>query len=102
MNAGVGELRDRLRRHLAEDCAGRTFTVTDHGRPIARILPVERPTKLEQVRAEGREQLDGEGVVAAAGDRRLLSAWAELGMDTFDPNAMPGPVADEISGGDMQ
>lgn len=54
MEIGVRELRDQLSRHLAEVRQGRTVTVTDHGRPIARIVPVARPTKLEQLRAEGR------------------------------------------------
>ncbi len=57
MDVGVRELRDNLSRHLAEVRSGRILTVTDHGRPIARIVPVERPTKLEQLRAEGRVQL---------------------------------------------
>jgi prevent-host-death family protein len=56
MDVGVRELRDNLSRHLAEVRSGRTVTVTDHGRPIARIVPVERPTRLEQLRAEGRIQ----------------------------------------------
>lgn len=56
MEIGVRELRDQLSRHLAEVRQGRTVTVTDHGRPIARIVPVARPTKLEQLRAEGRVQ----------------------------------------------
>lgn len=56
MEVGVRELRDQLSRHLAEVRKGRTVTVTDHGRPIARIVPVQRPTKLEQLRAEGRIQ----------------------------------------------
>lgn len=56
MEVGVRELRDQLSRHLAEVRQGRTVTVTDHGRPIARIVPVERLTKLEQLRAEGRVQ----------------------------------------------
>jgi len=54
MEIGVRELRDQLSRRLAEVRQGHTVTVTDHGRPIARIVPVERPTKLEQLRAEGR------------------------------------------------
>ena len=54
MNVGVRELRDGLSRHLAEVRAGRTVTVTDHGRPIARIVPVNRPTRLEQLLAEGK------------------------------------------------
>lgn len=56
MEVGVRELRDQLSRHLAEVREGRTLTVTDHGRPIARIVPVQRPTKLEQLRVEGRIQ----------------------------------------------
>ncbi len=54
MNVGVKELRDGLSKHLAEVCAGHTVTVTDHGKPIARIVPIDRPTRLEQLLAEGR------------------------------------------------
>ena len=56
MQIGVRELRDGLSKHLAEVRAGHTVTVTDHGRPIARIVPVDRPTRLEQLRAEGKVQ----------------------------------------------
>jgi prevent-host-death family protein len=51
---GVRELRDKLSRHLAQVRQGRTVTITDHGRPIARIIPVQRPTRLETLREEGR------------------------------------------------
>jgi prevent-host-death family protein len=51
---GIRELRDGLSRHLAEVRRGATVTVTDHGQPIARIVPVERLSRLEQLRAEGR------------------------------------------------
>lgn len=54
MRVGVRELRDGLSKHLAEVRAGHTVTVTDHGRPIARIVPVERPNRLEQLIAEGK------------------------------------------------
>lgn len=54
MNIGVRELRDGLSKHLAEVRAGRTLTVTDHGKPIARIVPVDRPSPLEQLISEGR------------------------------------------------
>lgn len=54
MDVGVRELRDKLSRHLANVQEGQTVTVTDHGRPIARIVPIHRPTKLEQLRKEGR------------------------------------------------
>ncbi|WP_152366149.1 type II toxin-antitoxin system Phd/YefM family antitoxin [Microlunatus speluncae] len=54
MEVGIREFRDALSRHLAQVRAGHTITVTDHGRPFARIVPVDRPTRLEQLRAEGR------------------------------------------------
>lgn len=54
MEVGVRELRDGLSRHLATVREGHTITVTDHGRPVARIIPVGVPTKLEQLIAEGK------------------------------------------------
>jgi prevent-host-death family protein len=54
MDVGVRELRDGLSRHLAIVREGHTITVTDHGRPVARIIPVGVPTKLEQLIAEGK------------------------------------------------
>lgn len=54
VDVGIRELRDGLSRHLAAVRAGGVVTVTDHGRPIARIVPVDRLTRLEQLRAEGR------------------------------------------------
>ena len=54
MEIGVRDLRDGLSRHLASVREGHTITVTDHGRPVARIMPVGVPTKLEQLIAEGK------------------------------------------------
>lgn len=54
MDVGIRELRDSLSRHLAIVRDGHTVTVTDHGRPIARIVPVGVPTKLEQLIADGK------------------------------------------------
>jgi prevent-host-death family protein len=53
---GIKELRDGLSRHLAAVRAGQTVTITDHGRPVARIVPVDQPTALERLIAEGRVQ----------------------------------------------
>lgn len=50
---GIRELRDGLSRHLAAVRAGQTLTITDHGRPIARIVPVDQPSPLERLIAEG-------------------------------------------------
>lgn len=54
VRVGIRELRDTLSRRLAEVREGHTVTVTDHGRPIARIVPVANPTVLERLIAEGR------------------------------------------------
>jgi prevent-host-death family protein len=54
MDIGIRELRDGLSRHLAQVRTGHTITVTDRGKPIARIVPVNRPTKLQQLVAEGK------------------------------------------------
>jgi prevent-host-death family protein len=56
MEVGVRALRDGLSKHLAEVRKGHTVTVTDHGRPIARIVPMDQPTALERLVAEGRVQ----------------------------------------------
>lgn len=54
MDVGIRELRDGLSRHLAEVRGGRTITITDHGKPIARIVPVAERTTLERLIAEGK------------------------------------------------
>lgn len=51
----------------------------------------------DAVHCASAEQIDDEEVVAAAGDQRLLDAWAELGVATFNTNAVDGP-ADETAG----
>nr|WP_256840104.1 type II toxin-antitoxin system prevent-host-death family antitoxin [Ornithinimicrobium sp. HY1745] len=54
MDVGVREVRDGLSRHLARVGEGRTITVTNHGRPVARIVPIGEPTSRERLIAEGR------------------------------------------------
>ncbi|HEU4808011.1 MAG TPA: type II toxin-antitoxin system prevent-host-death family antitoxin [Homoserinimonas sp.] len=54
MQVGIRELRDNLSRRLDEVRAGRTITVTDHGRPIARLVPVDETSAFNRLVAEGR------------------------------------------------
>jgi len=46
----------------------------------------------DAVHCASAASLQDEDLVAASGDRRLLAAWAALGVATFDPNqaAQPG------------
>ena len=43
-SVGIRELRDGLSRYLERVKAGEGITVTEHGRPIARVVPYERRT----------------------------------------------------------
>jgi predicted nucleic acid-binding protein len=58
-------------------------------------LMVERASHLAQrfallgydaVHAASAEVLNGDSVLAASGDRRLLEAWQQLGVSTYDAN----------------
>jgi prevent-host-death family protein len=54
MSIGVRELRDTLSKQLDRVRKGQTITVTDHGRPIARIVPIEGQSIFERLVAEGK------------------------------------------------
>lgn len=43
---GVAELKNNLSRHLRAVEAGEELEVTDHGRPIARIVPISASRRL--------------------------------------------------------
>lgn len=47
----------------------------------------------DAVHAASAEQLDDDDVVSASGDQRLLAAWMELGMATYDTNQDATPEA---------
>ena len=53
MEAGVRELRDHLSRYLAAVQGGVEVTVTDHGRAIARLVPLAGPRTLDRLIEEG-------------------------------------------------
>lgn len=51
---GVRELRRYASRWLARVKAGETIIVTDRGRPVARLSPLDEPVGYERLVAEGR------------------------------------------------
>ncbi len=57
---GIRDLRDNLSRHLETVKEGAEITVTEHGRPVARIVPFKEPTRFEQMVADGRITLPSE------------------------------------------
>jgi prevent-host-death family protein len=80
VEVGIRSLRDHLSRHLDEVKEGNTVIVTEHGRPIARIVPIE------QARST-LEDLIAEGVVTPA---------AERGGELADPLECAAGVSDLI------
>lgn len=53
MEAGIKELRDHLSRYLEVVRDGHEVTVTDHGKAVARLVPLDRPRPLDRLVAEG-------------------------------------------------
>ncbi|GAA1417465.1 prevent-host-death protein [Agrococcus citreus] len=54
---GVRALRDGLSAQLQRVKAGETLEVTEHGRVIAWLVPVESPSVIERLIAEGLIEL---------------------------------------------
>jgi prevent-host-death family protein len=52
-DVGVRELRNHLSRYLAQVADGREIIVTDRGKVVARVVPVDRLSKMDQLIAEG-------------------------------------------------
>lgn len=53
MGAGERELRDHLGRFLDFVRDDEEVTVTDHGRAVARLVPLSQPRLLDRLSAEG-------------------------------------------------
>jgi len=43
MRVGVRELKARLSEYLRRVKTGETIVITDHGKPVGRIVPAEQP-----------------------------------------------------------
>ena len=82
---GIRELRQQASAVLRRVVAGEVIEVTDHGHPIARIVPLV-PGALEQLLVEGR-------AIEAQGD--LLELAAE--MDLPAPPVGPAPASDALA-----
>lgn len=53
VEVGIRDLKNNLSRHLNAVKDGETITVTDHGKPFARIERIRKVSKLDQLIAEG-------------------------------------------------
>ena len=53
VEAGVRELRDHLSRYLDLVKDGQEVTVTDHGKAVARLVPLDQPRAIDRLISEG-------------------------------------------------
>ena len=67
---GIRELRQQASAILKRVAGGEAIVVTDHGHPVARIVPL-RPSPLEQLVIEGR---------ATAAEGNLIDVLDEMGL----------------------
>jgi len=51
---GVRELRQHASKYLRDVEKGETFQVTDRGRPVALLRPINSRSRLEELAAQGR------------------------------------------------
>lgn len=78
---GIRELKQQASAVMRRVSGGEVVEVTDHGHPVARIVPLKGST-LDQMVAEGRATL-------ARGD--LLTTMAELGLPLPPVEGLPLP-----------
>jgi prevent-host-death family protein len=84
---GIRELRQNASALIRRAVAGETIEVTEHGRPVARIVPLRGGSVLDQMVAEGRatsargDLLDFKPLAPIAGRPLLSDVLAELRND---------------------
>ncbi|HET7026361.1 MAG TPA: type II toxin-antitoxin system prevent-host-death family antitoxin [Candidatus Limnocylindrales bacterium] len=79
---GVRELRDHLSAYLQRVKAGEAITVTDHGRPIARLVSATYPPRILELAARG-------GVTLPTRPKRSADEFPRIPVD--------GSVSDIVS-----
>ena len=53
MDVGIRELRTHLSRYVERVKKGEELTVTEHGRPVARLVPLDGERKIDRLIREG-------------------------------------------------
>ena len=64
-HVGVRDLKASLSAYLRRVSAGESVVVTDHGRPVARLVPPDVPDGLSKLLREGRLNWSGRRLTRA-------------------------------------
>jgi prevent-host-death family protein len=87
ITVGIRELRQQASAILKRVVAGEAIVVTEHGHPIARIVPL-RPSQLEQLMIEGR---------ATEAEGNLIDVLDEMGLPAEPTgNILPSAALAEL------
>lgn len=86
---GIRELRENMAATLRQVQSGEAVEITDHGHPVARLVPIRHRSRYGQLVAEGRivpaeepsEMLEYEPPPLAPGERPISEILAELRAD---------------------
>jgi len=86
MNIGLRELKARLSETMRRVKAGQTIIITDHGRPVGKIVPVDKPLdqRVEALVQAGLAFWNGNGlkpkkpVVVNSSERQISDILIEM------------------------
>lgn len=82
---GIRELRQHASRHVAAAAAGSEVTITDRGRPVARLVP------LSPLERELRDLIDRYGLTPPSGPAIDWSTWEPARISQDGP-----PLSEEV------
>ena len=68
LRVGVRDLKARLSEYLRQVSQGQTVIITDHGRPVARLMPVDQPLdeRIQAMREAGLVAWNGQQLKSRA------------------------------------
>ena len=75
---GVRDLKASLSAYLRRVAAGESVVVTDHGRPVARLVPPDMPDRLSLLIREGRLNWTGRRLAPSRTRPKLRGGGATL------------------------
>lgn len=77
MGVGIRDMKNHLSHYLARVREGESVTITDHGRPVARLAPLEGASVVEKLIAEGL-------ATAPANAKRAAGTPVDIGATVSD------------------